>query len=139
MKIYFAGSIRGGRVDIIHYKTIINALKKFGHVYTEHISDENLTNKGEELSDIFIHDRDMNWLNNSDIIVADVSNPSHGVGYEIGRAIEKGKKIICLFKDSNKYQLSAMINGSDHLTLIKYTNSRSIVRKINQYFNKIKL
>ena len=126
MKIYFAGSIRGGRVDIIHYKTIINAL-------------ENLTNKGEELSDIFIHDRDMNWLNNSDIIVADVSNPSHGVGYEIGRAIEKGKKIICLFKDSNKYQLSAMINGSDQLTLIKYTNSRSIVRKINQYFNKIKL
>jgi len=36
-------------------------------------------------------------------VVAEVTQPSLGVGYEIGRAIEKNKKILCLFRpDSGK-------------------------------------
>ena len=39
-------------------------------------------------------------------LVAEVTQPSLGVGYEIGRAIENKKKILCLFRpDSGKCKL----------------------------------
>ena len=97
MKIYFAGSIRGGRNDAEIYSQIIEFLQGYGQVLTEHVGKKNLNQMGETtLSDKQIHDRDMNWLLKSDLMVAEVTNPSLGVGYEIGRAIEANKKIICL-------------------------------------------
>ena len=61
---------------------------------TEHVGDKSLNDKGEIIEDdYFIHDRDMKWLIDSDLIIAEVTNPSLGVGYEIGRALEYDKKI----------------------------------------------
>ena len=83
MRIYFAGSIRGGRDDADLYLKIIEHLKGFGDVLTEHVGNNALTVAGESIKDdISIHDRDMDWLKDSDIIVAEVTNPSLGVGYE---------------------------------------------------------
>ncbi|GCC41127.1 hypothetical protein chiPu_0025128 [Chiloscyllium punctatum] len=44
--IYFCGSIRGGRNDVEIYGRIINYLKKFGRVFTEHIGSPDLVEKG---------------------------------------------------------------------------------------------
>ncbi len=120
MKIYFAGSIRGGRADAELYNEIINHLNKYGEVLTEHIGDKNIHAKGElNLTEKYIHDRDMSWLVQSDVVVAEVTTASLGVGYEIGRAVEKNKKILCLHRlDEGK--LSAMILGSDALIVKKY-------------------
>ena len=102
MKIYFAASIRGGRKDSGVYSDIINHLKEFGEVLTEHVGYESLTSKGEDaMNDIQIHDRDMEWLIKSDIIIAEVTNPSLGVGYELGRAIAYNKKILCLYRQQS--------------------------------------
>jgi nucleoside 2-deoxyribosyltransferase len=122
MKIYFAGSIRGGREDAALYFKIIDYLKLFGEVLTEHIGDPSLTSAGNDgPSDKFIHDRDLDWLNASDVIVAEVTTVSMGVGYEIGRAVESGKKVLCLFRSDSGKNLSAMISGCDALTLSEYT------------------
>lgn len=122
MKIYFAGSIRGGREDAALYFKIIDYLKLFGEVLTEHIGDPSLTSAGNDgPSDKFIHDRDLDWLNASDVIVAEVTTVSMGVGYEIGRAVESGKKVLCLFRPDSGKNLSAMISGCDALTLSEYT------------------
>lgn len=43
--IYFCGSIRGGRDDAALYKRIIDQLKQYGEVLTEHIGDPNLMEK----------------------------------------------------------------------------------------------
>ena len=60
MKIYFAGSIRGGRGDKELYYEFINHLTKYGQVLTEHIGDKNLTECGESvLSDENIYNRDI--------------------------------------------------------------------------------
>lgn len=123
MKIYFAGSIRGGREDAALYFKIINYLKTFGEVLTEHVGDPSLTSVGDDgPNDKFIHDRDLDWLNTSDVIVAEVTTVSMGVGYEIGRAIEVGKKVICLFRPDSGNNLSAMISGCDDLELINYSS-----------------
>tara|TARA_B100000686_G_C16446196_1_gene789605 strand:+ start:222 stop:632 length:411 start_codon:yes stop_codon:yes gene_type:complete len=133
MKIYFAGSIRGGRDDADRYNKIINHLKKYGEVLTEHVGSDLLTHKGENtLNDNQIHDRDMNWLLSSDIIIAEVTNPSLGVGYEIGRAIEHKKKIICLFYTKSNNRLSAMISGSKDVVLFNYNNLNQLINYLDK-------
>ena len=121
MKIYFAGSIRGGREDAALYLEIIEYLNSFGEVLTEHIGDPNLTSAGDDgPNDKYIHDRDLKWLQSSDIMVAEVTSVSMGVGYEIGRAVESGKKILCLYRPDSGKNLSAMIAGCDDLKLVYY-------------------
>lgn len=132
--IYFCGSIRGGRDDATLYKRIIDQLKQYGEVLTEHIGDPSIMEK-EKGSDKFIHDRDMAWLLKSDALVAEVTQPSLGVGYEIGRAIENKKKILCLFRpDSGKY-LSAMIRGAiDENLLVKDYKEEDLPQILKEFF-----
>lgn len=121
MKIYFAGSIRGGREDAALYDRIIRYLKKFGQVMTEHIGSPSLGESGDQgITDREIHDRDMNWLENSDVLVAEVTTASLGVGYETGRAAALGKKIICLYREQPGKRVSAMIAGCPGATVIRY-------------------
>ena len=69
----------------------------------------------------------MNWLLQSDIMIAEVTNPSLGVVYEIGRAIENNKKIICLFRENKNHKLSAMIRGANQLVCINYSNFDDLI------------
>jgi nucleoside 2-deoxyribosyltransferase len=136
MKIYFAGSIRGGREDAELYFQLIEYLKTFGEVLTEHIGDPKLTNVGDDgPTDRFIHDRDLEWLNSSDILVAEVTTVSMGVGYEIGRAIESGKKVLCLFRPGSGKNLSAMIAGCDDLKLVNYSSLDEAKNAIQTFLN----
>lgn len=120
MTIYFAGSISGGRGDQAVYKQIIDLLKQHGTVLTEHFGDASLTSAGESLADCAIHDRDLEWLRKADVLVAEVTTPSLGVGYEIGRAVEWGKRIICLHRPSPGRRLSGMIAGSGGIVVRSY-------------------
>ncbi len=138
MKIYFAGSIRGGREDAKLYQEIIEHLKNFGEVLTEHIGNLNLSHIGNDgPTDEFIHNRDMEWLVSSDVVVAEVTTVSMGVGYEIGRATEMDKKVLCLFRPKKNTNLSAMIAGCPDVTLIKYSNSQEAKSELNKFLKKM--
>jgi nucleoside 2-deoxyribosyltransferase len=135
MKIYFAGSISGGRADVGFYKGIINYLKNYGKVLTEFIGDDSLLANGEaELTDKQIHDRDLDWLMEADVLVAEVTTPSLGVGYEIGRSVENGKKILCLFKENEHKRLSAMVAGCDGIITKRYINLDDAKAAIDLFF-----
>jgi len=115
-------------------KAFIETLKKYGEVLTEHFSNPSLIGIGEsKLTNKGIHDRDMEWLLSADVIVAEVSNASLGVGYEIGRAVENGKKILCL-RRKQKGRLSAMISGCERLELREYENLDDGILFIDEYF-----
>jgi len=134
MKIYFAGSIRGGRQDAGLYEQIIQYLKTFGEVLTEHVGDPSLTNAGDDgPNDRFIHDRDLEWLQSSDVIVAEVTAVSMGVGYEIGRAVEMGKPVLCLFREGTSSNLSAMIAGCSDVNLIYYSEFEELKKPLQKY------
>lgn len=135
MKIYFAGSIRGGREDVKLYSEIIKHLVKYGEVLTEHVADPYLLEKGEQnLSDKEIHDRDMDWLTQSDVIVAEVTAPSLGVGYEIRSAVELKKKVLCLYRPQKDKRLSAMISGCSELTIGNYHQLNEAMEIIDNFF-----
>jgi len=97
--IYFAGSIRAGRDDVPVYAKLINKLKGYGKVITEHVGDYSLSDGGQSfLGDKFIHDRDLHWLRHSKVVVAEVTTPSLGVGYEIAPAISWRIPVITLYR-----------------------------------------
>ena len=136
MKIYFSGSIRGGRDDVHIYQKIISYLKQFGEVLTEHVGDNSLKSTGEiNKNNKEIHDRDLELLQESDIIVAEVTNPSLGVGYEIAKAIEYQKKIFCIYRKIGNKEISAMILGSNDLICMEYNNLESLKAYLNPYLN----
>ena len=120
MKIYFAGSIRGGRDDAGLYSEMIALLQKYGEVLTEHIGDKQLSIHGEGHAAEYIFQRDVDWVREADVIVAEVTTPSLGVGYEIGLAEQLGKKIVCLYRPQLDRKLSAMILGNSKLTIVEY-------------------
>merc|ERR1711971_375247 len=98
MKIYFAGSIRGGRQDVHLYHDIIKQLRdNYGEVLTEFVGDKNITalEGTAQKTDKEIHDDDVAMLSECTCLVAEVTQPSLGVGYEIGRAVAMDKKILC--------------------------------------------
>ena len=121
MKIYFAGSIRAGRDDQELYHRIIQGLQRHGQVLTVHVGDPSLTQWGDDgPSDPNIYARDMAWLADADLIVAEVSTPSLGVGYELGRAESLGKPILCLYREQDGRRLSAMVSGNPNMVVVRY-------------------
>ncbi|MBC7766984.1 nucleoside 2-deoxyribosyltransferase [Arenimonas sp.] len=133
MKIYFAGSIRGGRDDKQIYMDIISHLQKHGEVLTEHIGSASLTSMGEGgVTDSYIYERDMEWLNQADVVVAEVTQPSLGVGYELGWADGK-KPIICLYREQEGKKLSAMLTGNKNLTVYNYVDLEGAKKILDEY------
>ncbi|MNC50041.1 2'-deoxynucleoside 5'-phosphate N-hydrolase 1 [compost metagenome] len=132
MKIYFAGSIRAGREDVGLYHEIIAHLKQYGEVLTEHVGDYSLSIDGQnQLPDKYIHDRDVDWLLSSDLVVAEVTVASLGVGYEIGTAVREKIPVIALFRNNEGKQLSAMIRGSEGIYMIDYSDLETALPKLD--------
>jgi 2'-deoxynucleoside 5'-phosphate N-hydrolase len=137
MRIYFAGSIRGGRKYAAFYYELINFLKNYGEVLTEHVGNKNLTHDGDNgFTDHFIHDRDMEWLISSDFLVAEVTIASMGVGYEIGQAVAAGKPVLCLYRNVPGKTISAMIAGCPRVELFRYTKIEEAKQKITEVFKR---
>jgi len=123
MKIYFAGAIRGGRQDAALYHEIVRLLREHGEVLTEHVADSALGVLGQDIGDQKIHKRDLEWLMVSDYLVAEVTCPSLGVGYEIARATQWGKSVLCLYRPGDGRSLSAMIAGCEAVTVREYQDA----------------
>ena len=133
MKIYFAGAIRGGRDDVALYLELVELLRPYGTVLTEHVADEQLTSRGESMDDRAIHDRDLTWLKEADCLVAEVTTPSLGVGFEIGKATEWGLRVLCLFRPNSGRALSALIAGSDRVTVREYQDASQTKRICDEF------
>jgi len=129
MKIFFAGSIRGGRQMLPVYIQIIALLKKMGHVIlSEHVASPVLEEAEAKLTDEEIFNSDIQFIDQCECLVADVTIPSVGVGYEICHAVTNGKKVFCLHKEGAK--VSAMVLGNRDITSILYRDIEGLSNDI---------
>ena len=115
MKIYFACSIRGEQGGKEEKELIVNTLKELGHevlseIFTTLDKDNNHSSKGT-MTPAEVYKWDMNWVRESDVIVADVSRISTGLGYEIGWKLSSGGKVVALCREDKYDDLSNMIKG----------------------------
>lgn len=139
MNIYFAGSITGGRDDVAWYQEMIGHLKNYGTVLTEHIASPELSSSGEAKFPVEIYERDVEWLRKADVIVAEVTKPSLGVGYEIGFAEALGKKVLYLYRPQEGKKLSAMLvgNRNPRHELRSYRDIEEAKLHIREFFERM--
>ena len=131
-KIYFAGSIRGGRVDAALYQRIIQYINKTDVVLTEHIGKSNLSIKARTREiDTQIYEQDTEWLRSCDILIAECTCSSLGVGYELGYA-EAHNIPVYIFYNKNIANISAMLNGNSYFTVIPYETEESIYQWLDR-------
>ncbi|KPJ55126.1 hypothetical protein AMJ47_01210 [Parcubacteria bacterium DG_72] len=137
MKIYFAGSIRGGRLDQENYFKIIKHLQNYGEVLNEHVGKADVFSFEKNFSDEEIYKRDLSWLKEADVVIAEISVPSLGVGYEIAKAEELNKKILCIYKkQENNNKISAMINGNESIKVLGYRDLTEAFKYIDNFLKK---
>ena len=135
-KVYFAGSIRGGREDAAVYKRIIDYINATDTVLTEHIGLGSLSVKARtKEDDVHIYERDTEWLRSSDVLIAECTNPSHGVGYELAYA-EARNIPVHIFYDKRKANISAMLNGNAYFKVYPYENEAEIYSVLYEILGK---
>jgi nucleoside 2-deoxyribosyltransferase len=136
MNVYFSCSITGGRQDEEVYQTIAAGLLADAHqVPTAHLADTAVIELEAQVSPGEVFRRDITWLQGCDAMVAEVSTPSHGVGYEIAYALGLGKPVLCLARQGRR--VSKMLSGNDTsgLQFETYSNGTEAVRLVREFIH----
>jgi hypothetical protein len=130
--IYFSGSISGGRQDLALYQRIVRALEADGHsVLAGAVANEDVGDGGESLAPQAIFERDLRWLDDAGVVVAEVSVPSNGVGYEIAYArYERRIPVIALWRPAYTKRCSAMLSGDPGIELIQYQTEVDLLPRL---------
>ena len=114
MRIFLSGSIRGGRQMLPVYRHIYDFLESVGcDVVSWHVVDLDSDEEEAEMSEQEIYLRDIGLLEESDCMVAEVTVPSTGVGYEVCRAPGLGMPVLCVH--SAGANVSAMVLGNPNM------------------------
>jgi 2'-deoxynucleoside 5'-phosphate N-hydrolase len=134
MKIYFSGSISGGRDHAATYQHVVARLRALGHdVLSAHVADPDVLEREKDTSPRAVFDRDVAWVYECDAIIAEVSTPSLGVGYEYGLAVQLGKPVLCVYRSGSR--MSKMITGNPapNLTVATYAGEAELDEKIDAF------
>jgi nucleoside 2-deoxyribosyltransferase len=140
MNVYFACSITGGRQDELVYQQLVATLQGHGHqVPTALLASPDVMPLEGVIPAEDVYSRDVGWITECDMLLAEVSTPSHGVGYEIGFALSLGKRVLCLYRKGRK--VSKMILGNPHpqLTIHAYETPDQAVQMLSSYLESISL
>lgn len=134
-KVYFACSIRGGG-DTSLYQSIVDAIKRAGgDVLSEVFVHDAINYGGSPLPEKQIYERDTQMIQDCDVVIAEVTNPSLGVGYELAYAEKLSRPILCLFSKTSKNKLSAMVSGNDYNT-VEYTEPDEITDTVRTFMHE---
>ena len=138
MNIYFACSITGGREDEPIYQQIVAVLHAEGHeVPTALLAGSDVMALEVIVDPVTVYTRDTGWIVGCDLLVAEVSTPSHGVGYEIGYALGLGKPVLCLHREGTP--VSKMISGNRDplLTVLAYSDGDDALQQLRDYLGRV--
>ncbi|HEX6269954.1 MAG TPA: nucleoside 2-deoxyribosyltransferase [Anaerolineales bacterium] len=138
MKIYFACSITGGREFESVYQSIVNALTRDGHaVPTAHLAEPGVMALEAVIDPHEVYTRDITWIRASDVLIAEASAPSHGVGYEIGFALGLAKPVLALYREGRN--ISKMISGNPdpNLFVRRYQKTEDAIEQVRAFLSQV--
>lgn len=136
MHIYFARSLRGERSpdDKKINDGILAAIKNAGFKSQFELPVDPELKRDIERGDRYIYLRDISWIDRSDAMIAEVTNVSHGVGYEIAYAKHVQRiPIFCVCRKDEP--VSAMITGD--LEVWKYRDLGDLTAYIEEFLQTI--
>jgi nucleoside 2-deoxyribosyltransferase len=117
MRIYLACTVRGDRGGIAAGRAICDHLQRHGHeVLTTHLLADDVETAESALSEADVFRRDLEWLTQCDVLVAEASGSSYGVGFEVGyilgRAGVSGQRVVLLYDRARRGAISRLITGN---------------------------
>lgn len=138
MNVYFSCSLTGGRSDQAVYAKIVDALLAAGHdVPTAHLADPDVMSVERQVDPDTIYQRDVDWIEACDAVVAEVSTPSHGVGYEIAYALFRSKPVLCCYRQGARVSKMITGNHSPGLVVKAYSDDAQAVKWVAEFMAEI--
>ena len=137
MNIYLACTVRGDRSGVAAARAVCDRLQQFGHVVlTTHLLADNVDNAEAALPDADVYRRDLDWLTNCDLLVAEASGSSYGVGFEVGYVLGRGRKAVVLYDASRRHAISRVAtgNGDPNCMTVAYSSVPELLAFIDQRF-----
>jgi 2'-deoxynucleoside 5'-phosphate N-hydrolase len=116
MKIYFGFTVAGDRSSVVAATKIVELLEELGHeVLTRHLIREDAWQVDRFISPQEVYLRDMMWLEQCDLFVAEVSGSSFGLGFETGYLLgATEKKVVLFYRRAVETKISLLITGITH-------------------------
>lgn len=129
LQIYLACTVRGDRGAVAGLRSLVAALERSGHtVLTTHLLDDDVEGAESALTERAVYDRDIAWLDACDVLIADASGSSFGVGFEVGyvlgRSDHSGQRVILIYRADRRERISRLIVGNGHprCKVLEYDN-----------------
>jgi hypothetical protein len=136
MKIYFGFTVAGDRSSIDTARKVVHQLEEMGHqVLTRHLVSDNAWEADRSVSPQDVYRRDMAWLGQCELFIAEVSGSSFGLGFETGYVLgATSKKVVLLYRRDVEQRISLLITGNTHpnCTLVPYANVEEVMRFVTR-------
>jgi len=140
MRIYLACTVRGDRGGVAAGRVIADRLRRHGHdVLTSHLLDDHVDEMEARLSEADVYRRDLDWLTACDLVVAEASGSSYGVGFEVGyvlgRAATSGQRVILVYDATRRGSISRLITGNcdPACTTFGYSSLEELERFVDEW------
>lgn len=137
MNIYLACTVRGDRSAVAALRSLVTTLESSGHtVLTKHLLDDHVERAESALTERAVYERDIEWLEACDLLIADASGSSFGVGFEAGyvlaRADRTNQRVLLLYRADREAAISRLIVGNAHprCTVLKYKDPANLVDRV---------
>jgi len=141
VRIYLACTVRGNRDHLAVTRALARRLIELGHeVLTAHLLEDDVDAREASLDEQQVYARDLRWLTACDVLVAEASGSSYGVGFEVGyvlgQAGQTDQRVYVLYRADRRDAISRLIPGTSHprCTTRAYTSTAELLAFIDEQF-----
>jgi hypothetical protein len=141
MTIYLACTVRGDRAGVVAGRAICQRLEALGHaVVTTHLLADDVESAEGQLTAREVYVRDLEWLSRCEVLVAEASGSSYGVGFEVGyvlgRAGQTGQRVVLVYDKARQHAVSRLVTGNcdARCTTFGYDTVDELVAFIDRHF-----
>jgi hypothetical protein len=130
MKIYFGFTVAGDRSTVMVARKIVGILEEMHHeVLTRHLVEDSAWEADRSITPKEVYLRDINWLEQCDMFIAEVSGSSFGLGFETGYLLgATAKKVVLFYRRDVESKISLLITGITHpnCRLVPYSDLNEV-------------
>jgi 2'-deoxynucleoside 5'-phosphate N-hydrolase len=132
--------MRGDRGAVVVARALADALECMGHtVLTRHLLADDVETGEAALTERAVFERDLQWLESADMIIAEASGSSYGVGFEVGyvlgRSNATSQRVLLLYDMQRRSMVSRLIPGNSHpnCTTYPYRDGEDLLRFVTTF------
>ena len=125
MNIYLACTVRGDRRALEATRALAATIDALGHtLLTSHLLSDDVDLTESRLTEREVFERDLAWLGQADVLIAEASGSSFGVGFEVGYFLAAAggsrRRALLAYDATRRDHVSRLIVGNSHPSCTTY-------------------